>query len=216
MLGPGYEVLNFAIPGDNMPEHLRRLEPALSVTPDFVLLQLYTNDFETREMVRPNPYPLLPGALGRSLEGSSIFYGLMQNQWTTVQGMVGLSETYVHYMARNLRDPSAPSSQAAFGQLREFFDRARAAGVPAGAVLFPAADSLAAHGRAYPFGYLHDGVQQLCSAEHVRCLDLLHAYSTFPDPRAMWVSPFDAHPNAVANQRAADEILREFQTEWRH
>ncbi len=214
MLGPRYEVLNFGIPGDNMPEHLTRLEPALSVSPDFVLLQLYINDFETRAMARPRAYPLLPGTLGRTLEGSSIFYGLVQNQWTTVQGMLGLSETYVHYMGRNLGDRNGDNSREAFGQLREFFDRARAAGVPAGAVLFPATDSLAAHGRVYPFGYLHDGVQQLCAAEQVRCLDLLHAYSTFPDPRAMWVSPFDAHPNGEANRIAADEMLREFKTAW--
>ncbi len=216
MLGPSYEVLNFGIPGDNMPEHLIRLEPALSVSPDFVLLQLYINDFETREMVRPNPYPLLPGALGREFEGSSIFYGLMQNQWTTVQGVLGLSETYVHYMARNLRDPDASSARQAFGQLREFFERARADGVPAGAVLFPATDSLAARGRAYPFGYLHQGVRELCTAERVPCLDLLPAYSTFADPRAMWVSPFDAHPNSEANRLAADEMLRQFKTAWHH
>ena len=126
MLGPRYEVLNFGIPGDNMPEHLTRLEPALSVSPDFVLLQLYINDFETRAMARPRAYPLLPGKLGGTLEGSSIFYGLVQNQWTTVQGMLGLSETYVHYMGRNLGDPNGDNSREAFGQLREFFDRARA------------------------------------------------------------------------------------------
>jgi lysophospholipase L1-like esterase len=216
MLGPRYEVLNFGIPGDNMPEHLTRLEPALSVSPDFVLLQLYINDFETAAMARPRAYPLFPGSLGHALEGSSILYELVQNQWMTVQGVLGLSETYVHYMGRSLGDPNGSDSRAAFGQLREFFDRARAAGVPAGAVLFPATDSLAAHGRVYPFGYLHDGVQRSCVAAQVRCLDLFHAYSRFPDPRAMWVSPFDAHPNGEANRIAADEMLREFETAWRH
>src|SRR4249920_309165 len=48
-LGPGYEVLNFGRPGDDMPEHLGVLEQALQASPDFVLLQLYINDFETKQ-----------------------------------------------------------------------------------------------------------------------------------------------------------------------
>jgi hypothetical protein len=30
----------------------------------------------------------------------------------------------------------------------------------------------------------------------------------------MWVSRFDAHPNAMANRRAAYEILQEFAPAW--
>ena len=33
-----------------MPEHLQVLERALVVSPDFVLLQLYINDFETPDI----------------------------------------------------------------------------------------------------------------------------------------------------------------------
>jgi lysophospholipase L1-like esterase len=213
-LGPRYEVFNFAIPGDNMPEHLTRLAQALAVSPDFVLLQIYINDFETREMVRPRSYPLLPPSADSQLLRSSLLYLLMQNQWAQVQEMVGSSESYVHYMERNLRDPQAPNARASYGQLHEFFDRARAAGVAAGAVLFPATDALGPNGRAYPFGYLHDGVRQTCTDEHVRCLDLLPMFSTFPDPRATWVSPFDAHPNAIANRRAAELIQQTFGPAW--
>jgi hypothetical protein len=32
----------------------------------------------------------------------------------------------------------------------------------------------------------------------------------------MWVSQFDAHPNAMANRRAAQEILQTFSPVWRH
>jgi lysophospholipase L1-like esterase len=215
-LGAGYEVLNFGIPGDDMPEHLVRLERALSVSPDFVLLQIYINDFETPEMTRPRAYPLLPRSLASNLQGSSLLYGLIQDQWTQVQETLGISESYVHYMARNLRDPAAPNARESFGQLHEFFDRARASGVSAGEVLFPATDALGRYGTAYPFGYLHDGVRQTCDEEKVRCVDLLALFSTFSDPRAAWVSPFDAHPNAMANRRAAEVILGAFQSAWHH
>lgn len=215
-LGPRYEVFNFGIPGDNMPEHLTRLTQALAVSPDYVLLQLYINDFETPEMRRPHSYPLLPASLDRQLEQSSQLYPLIQGQWTHFQESVGISESYDHYMERNLRDTNAPNAREAYGQLHEFFDRARAAGVPAGEVLFPATDELGPHGTAYPFGYLHDGVRQTCTDEQIQCLDLLPLFSTFPDPRALWVSPFDAHPNAMANRRAADTILQAFASRWQH
>jgi lysophospholipase L1-like esterase len=213
-LGPRYEVFNFGVRGDNMPEHLTRLTQALAVSPDFVLLQLYPNDFETREMERPRPYPLLPELLDSRLAGASLLYGLTNSQWAHVQEIVGITESYAHYMERNLRDANAPNAREAFAQLHEFFIRARAAGVPAGEVLFPATDAFGPDGTAYPFGYLHDAVRQVCTDEKVPCLDLLPLFSTFRDPRATWVSPFDAHPNAMANRRAAYEILRAFGSVW--
>jgi len=215
MLGARYEVLNFGIPGDNMPEHLTRLAQALEIAPDFVLLQLYINDFETTEMSRPRPYPLAPAWLDTQLLQSSLLFQLLQNQWAHFQEAVGITESYNDYMARNLRDPAASNARKAFGQLREFFDRTRAAHIAAGAVLFPATDALGPHGAGYPFGYLHDGVRDICAAEHIRCLDLLPLFSTFADARVAWVSAFDAHPNAMANQLAADEILKTFQSAWR-
>jgi hypothetical protein len=74
---------------------------------------------------------------------------------------------------------------------------------------------MGAYGANYPFGFLHDQVKAVCADGNVRYLDLLQAFSTFRDPRSLWVSPFDAHPNAQANRRAATEILRVFASEWR-
>jgi hypothetical protein len=118
-------------------------------------------------------------------------------------------------MERNLRDPNGPNSRQAFGMLREFIERSRQAGVACGTVLFPAPDAMGLDGSNYPFGYLHERVQSTCASEQIRCLDLLPAFSTIHDPRSMWVSPFDAHPNAVANQRAAREIFQQFAPLWR-
>jgi lysophospholipase L1-like esterase len=213
-LGPKYEVFNFGLPGDNMPEHLAVLARALTVKPDYVLLQLYINDFETREMQRPRPHPLLPASLDRRLGESSILYDQMRDQWVHLQEVLGLTESYVSYMAKNLRDPNAPNAREAYGNLRQFFENARAAGVPTGAFLFPATDALGAYGRSYPFGYLHEGVKRVCEEEHVRCLDLFPTFSTFADPRSLWVSPFDAHPNAMAAKRAAFAVLQMFGGDW--
>src|SRR5476649_135176 len=192
-LGPGYEVLNFGIPGDNLPEHLDVLARALPVSPDFVLLQLYINDFEMPDMERPRPHPLLPALLDRRLERSSVLYDLMNRQWASLQPGLGIVDDYERYIARNLRDPNAPNARMAYGLLREFIERSRKAGVAVGTVSFPAPDAMGPHGSHYPFGYLHDGVRATCAGEHVPCLDLLPAFSTIEDPRTMWVSPFDAH-----------------------
>jgi lysophospholipase L1-like esterase len=213
-LGPKYEVFNFGLPGDNMPEHLAVLARALTVQPDYVLLQLYINDFETREMQRPRPHPLLPQPLDRQVGESSLLYDQMRDQWAHLQEILGWTESYVAYMARNLADPNSPNAQQAYGNLRRFFETAREAGVQVGAFLFPATDALGPYGRTYPFGYLHDGVRHVCAEEHVRCLDLFPTFSTFADPRTLWVSPFDAHPNAMAARRAAFAVLQAFGSEW--
>jgi lysophospholipase L1-like esterase len=213
-LGPGYEVLNFGRPGNNMPEHLGALDRVLPASPDFILLQLYINDFETRQMERPQPYTLLPAAFDRGLERSSVLYDLLNQQWANAQPALGIVDSYTGYMARNLRDENAPNSRLAFGMLREFIERARETGAGVGTVLFPAPDVMGKHGSNYPFRYLHERVLRTCGTEQIYCLDLFHAFSSIEDPRSMWVSPFDAHPNAMANQRAAREILRVFAPIW--
>jgi hypothetical protein len=213
-LGSGYEVFNFGRPGNNMPEHLDVLSQALSIQPDFVLLQLYINDWETTAMERPRPKPLLPEAWDRSIERESLLYDLLRNQWSTMQEKIGITDSYAAYMARNLKDPSAPNAKMAYGQLGEFFDRAQAAHVGVGAVLFPAPDALGEYGRDYPFGYLHEGTARLCASKHVTFLDLLPLYAAVKDPKTLWVSPFDAHPNALSNEMAAKAILAQFSPVW--
>jgi hypothetical protein len=214
-LGPAYEVFNFGQPGNNMPEHLDVLGQALTTSPDFILLQLYINDFETSEMQRPQPHPLLSASLDRDLERSSVLYDLLNRQWAGWQPTLGIVDSYEGYMARNLREPDSPSSRLSFGMLRDFIERSHHAGVLCGIVFFPAPDAMGPHGSNYPFGYLHDRVRSTCADTQITCLDLLPVFSTIKDPRTMWVSPFDAHPNAMTNRRAAQEILQRFAAVWR-
>ena len=86
--------------------------------------------------------------------------------------------------------------------------------MPTGIVLFPATDAMGPNGSGYPFAFLHERLAALCAEEQVPCLDLLPAFSKVKDPRTMWVSPFDAHPNAETNQRAAYEMLVRFSPIW--
>ena len=214
-LGPRYEVLNFGMRGHKMPEHLGELASVLTTGPDFVLLEMYINNFETPDMRRPSTYPLLPADWDGRLQDSSAVYRLLSDRWAQLQEATGIADSYERYMEKHLRDPNSPDARDSFGRLRRFFDTARAAGVASGAVLFPAADAMGPFGSDYPFGYLHDHVKAVCADARVPCLDLLALFSTLPDPHSTWVSPTDAHPNADINRRAAVEMLREFGPAWR-
>ena len=212
-LGSSYDVLNFGIPGHNMPEHLEELEQALRISPDFILLQLYTNDFEIGDMERPRARPLLPWrAADRWLLQSSAVYTMLSAQWPRLQETLGLVESYEHYMYRYLGDPQSPESRAGLGMLHQFLARARAAGVPAGTVMFPNPGVL---GKDYQFAYLHDRVQAVCVEEKIHCVDLRAPFlSSFSNLHDIVVSPFDGHPSARASLVAADQILAEFRPLW--
>ena len=212
-LGSSYEVLNFGIPGNNLPEHVQVLEQVLKVSPDFVLLQLYINDFEVPEMIRPQAHALLPWpTLDYWLLRSSALYDLVNDEWGQLQEATGMVESYTRYMERSLRDSASINSRAAFGLFSKFIERARAAGAPSGTVLFPNPGFLS---RNYPFGYLHDRVQAACAGQRITCLDLRSSFAaSFRNPQSMWVSRFDPHPNARANARATQEILAAFREAW--
>jgi GDSL-like Lipase/Acylhydrolase family len=217
-LGPKYEVLNFGHPGNNMPDHLNELDEVLKLSPDFVLLQLYENDFETPIMTmhRPQSYPLLPLDLDRRMARLSVLYRLTIDHWNQLQEAMGFTEGYTHYMARHLRDPDSPDARFGFGTLQQFIERARAAGVPNGGVFFPALYGLDEKGANYPFDYLNDRVRMLYTLEQMPYLDLLPAFLTVRNPRSLWVSPFDAHPNERGNHLAAVAILNKFEPLWHH
>jgi lysophospholipase L1-like esterase len=204
-LGPQFEVFNFGENGTT--NHLTQLARMLPTSPDFVLLQLYITSFEMREMQRPTPYPLAPLAFDAELQQASMLYDLLSIQWTSLQSDLGLVERYDHYMARNLRNPNSPNARRSLDDLRAFIERVRQAGLPVAIMLFPAADAMGPNGSNYPFGYLHDRLRMFCADEEVPYLDLLPMYAKFKDPRTTWVSLFDAHPNAMTNQRVANEIL---------
>ena len=217
-LGPQYEVLNFGHPGDNIPDHLITLDRVLKFRPDFVLLQLYENDLETPTMTthRPTDYPLLPLDLDRRLSGASLLYRLTIDKWNQFQEAVGLAEGYTRYMARHLRDPDSPDARESFGMLEQFIEQARAAGVPSGGVLFPALYGLRQKGANYSFDYMNDRIRMIYTVEQTPYLDLLPAFLTIRDSRTLWVSPFDPHPNAKANNLAAIAILNQFESLWHH
>lgn len=216
LLGPAYQVLNFGLSGNNLPEHVDTLDTALGCHPDFVLLQLFQNDFETSGMQRHRPQmiPLLPVSLDHTLRESSAFYHLAVDDWYRLQVELSVTEGYPDFVIRHLRDPSSAESVETSAMLRRFLERARAAGVPAGGVMFPAFYSMTRDPSAYPFRFLDDRVEKIFAAEGVPFLDLLPAFASVRNPASLQITQFDAHPNAVAHRIAAAAIVAAFRQHW--
>ena len=214
LLGPRYEVFNFGTPGHRIYDDVTELDRLQDLHPDFALLQLYVNDFEMPDMKRPAPLALLPRDWRGSLEQSSVVYQMLDDRWAHLQETLGFVDSYDGYMAKHLASPQSSDAREAFGDLRQFFVHARTEGIQAGAVLFPAADSMGPFGANYPFGFIHDQVKTTCIQARATCLDLFDLFATLPDPQTSWVSPFDAHPSAAMNRQAALLILTTFQAAW--
>ena len=213
-LGNKYEVFNFGLRAHNMPEHLEVLDQALKYQPDFILLQLFINDFETGKMDRPRPFPLLPPTIDRTMLSTSITYQLLNTAWVRLQEWLHIRDSYVAYMTSNLQDPQAPNAKQAFGDLEKFFHLAQEAHVQVGAVLFPATDVMGAYGARYSFQFIHDRVREICGEAHVPFVDLYPMFAKLKNARTMWVSPFDPHPNAAANKQASFQIVTELGPVW--
>ena len=214
-LPAGYEVLNFGVAGNNTPHHLDTLRAAvLPADPDFVLLQWFVNDIEGNDLSgRPQTWPLLPiPGWHRWLNAHSALYTVANMRWAEAQIMLGRAPSYAEYLKARTGDENSPDAQRDAALLREIIASARGRQTPIAIVLFP--DPGQDLGDGYPFAFLHDRVLALCRDEAIPCIDLRAALARVTDRRALWVSPFDHHPSAKANEIAALEILNSLQKRW--
>ncbi len=215
LLPAGYEVLNFGIAGNNTPQHLDTLRAAvLPADPDFVLLQWFVNDVEGSDLSRrPSTSPLLPiAAWHRWLNAHSALYTVANMRWAEAQIMLGRAPSYAEYLQARTGDANGPEAQREAALLREIIETVRRNDTPIGMVLFP--DPGQDLGEAYPFAFLHDRVIAACREAAIPCIDLRAALAVVKDRRQLWVSPFDHHPSAMANEIAALEILETLQKYW--
>lgn len=214
-LPDGFEVLNFGVPGNNTPHHLASLRGrALPARPDFVLLQWFVNDIEGNDLSgRPHTLPLLPVAwLHGWLDAHSALYTVANMRWAEMQIALGMAPSYAEYLKARAEDANSPDAKRESQLLHEFVDLAKRANTPMAIVLFP--DPGQDLGRAYPFAFLHERVLAVCRQEAIPCIDLREDLAGIKDRRTLWVSPFDHHPSARANEIAALRILDRLQPRW--
>lgn len=209
------EVLNFGVGGDNTPQHLNTLRThVLPANPDFVLLQWFTNDIEGDDVERrPGVWRLMPFATAHHwLSARSALYTVANMRWGEMQIAAGMTRSYGDYLRARAGDPNSDDARREAELLTRIIDECRHRGRSIGIVLFP--DLGAEPGERYPYAYLHDRVLELCLRNGVPCLDLRDTFAATRDRRSLWVSQFDHHPSARANEIAALKILEVFGTEW--
>lgn len=214
-LPAGYEVLNFGAPGANTPQHLDTLRSrVLPADPDFVLLQWFVNDIEGNSVEgRPVIRPLMPSpAVHNWLQARSALYTVANMRWGEVQVASGMAGSYADYLKARTGDPQSVEARRDAEALTKIINEVRSQGRAIGIVLFP--DPGPDLGEGYPFAFLHDHVMSVCRQTHVPCLDLRKDFAAVSDRRSLWVSPFDHHPSARANEIAAVKIREFFQRHW--
>lgn len=212
-----FEVLNFGTPGDNTPHHLDALRASVLQThPDFVLLQWFVNDIEGNDLTRrPVASNLVPfTSIHRWLNGHSAFYAVGNLRWRELQVALGVSPNFTDYLRTRAGDAGSDDARREAATLRRIIETSRLAGAEVGIVLFP--DAGYDLGAAYPFAFLHERTLAVCREMAVPCLDLRESFAKLHNRRSLWVSPFDHHPSARANDIAAADILRVFQPFWAH
>lgn len=91
--------------------------------------------------------------------------------------------------------------------LRAIHEHLAAAGVPFTIAVFPMLSLL---GDDYPYGELHTSVADFCSVEGIDMVDLYAPFHGLQD-RALWVHPFDQHPNPTAHRLFAEGIFAHLQ-----
>ena len=189
---------------------------ALPLAPDYVLLQWFVNDVEGHDKSgRPTFYRLVPSDfLTGYLHRHSVLYYLINDKWKTLQVKLGLVDTYEAYMVRRFRDPNSESSRAANDALEEFLHESTAAGIRVGVVAFPQLAETEGLVENYPLGFLMDRVLETCREQQIICLDLRPVFAPVSPASKLWANRLDGHPGRLANEMAAEAILRTFATEW--
>jgi lysophospholipase L1-like esterase len=203
----GYEVLNFGRPGAETIDHLDFLnDPVLSTDPDFVLLQWYTNDVESRDnSERTRPLELIPSKLRRN---SALFY-LLHRHLTTIRENLGWVNSYDDYMLAHFGDPDSASSLAAKETLQKFINISKEQRLPVGIVIF--SDSYFRNSR---LDFLIERVLQLCEEEAITCLDLRSTFAPYKEDPKLWANRLDPHPSPFANRLVADRLMETFGEVW--
>jgi hypothetical protein len=212
-----YEVFNFGKPGAETIDHIRFLDDVFEVKPDFILLQWLPNDVEGHDKYeRPRPYRLIPSDyVSGWLHKNSALYYLINNKWNQLQSQTGLIETYEDSMLKRFSDPDSAGSRRANRELNEFIALVKNSKIPTGIVMFPSLVETKGSIDNYPYGFLFNRVNDACSKHEIQCLDLRPVFAQKTPVSKLWVNQFDAHPGPIANELAAEAILKTFDDQWK-
>jgi lysophospholipase L1-like esterase len=208
--GDSYEVLNFGRPGAEIIDHVQILkDPVLATSPDFILLQWYTNDFEGHDK-RGRPQPMTLPSL---FVGKSGLLFLLNTLLINLQTEFGLVGSYEDYLLERFGDPDSEFSVAAQVALQEFIEITKREGIPLGIVLIARSSN---HDSSSSSDFLVERVLAMCDLHHIHCVDLRSTFAPYAQDRSqLWVNSFDPHLGPAANRMISECLLESFEEMWR-
>ena len=187
-----FEVINAGVGNYNTAQEVAYFkERGVRLNPDMVILGFYLNDAEST-----------PRANAGFLSRHSYLYVVAASFLDAVERRRGDRQGYREYYLDLYRDgrPGWEGSKAALGQL---IDLSREGDIELRILMIPELHSPA---QDYPFEPVHARIREIGGANGVPVIEVRQAMSGI-EPRSLWVSPGDAHPNARAHQLIAKELF---------
>ncbi len=187
------EVINLGVGNYNTTQEVNLfLDKGLKYAPDDVVLFYFINDAEP-----------LPKKAGVPVVGHSRLITFFWSRIKAARARLSPDTAdYREYYSALYRDGADgwTKSQAALLQLR---DACADAGIGLRVVLLPELHQL----DPYTFAPEYEQVMGFLAANGIRARDLTPRFQDEPDPRTLWVSLDDAHPNARAHALIAEYTL---------
>jgi lysophospholipase L1-like esterase len=191
--GIRYEVINAGVGNYNSAQEFAYFKTrGIGLQPDELILGFYINDAE------PTPAPN-----ASLLARHSYVYVLASSLWEAVARGTGVRPTLVTYY-EGLYDDRNPGWNACRQALVDLIRLSRREGIKLSIVLIP---ELHEPNRDYPFRSVHARITEIAEQNGVRAIDLLPAFDGI-DPRSLWVSRGDTHPNARAHAIIAGALYQ--------
>jgi len=184
-----YEVINSGIGNYNTAMELTLLkEKGLKYEPNLIILQFYVNDVE----VTPKKSKL------RVLE-YSYFYIFLWDKYTNARVRFSGNDYKKYYSSLYEKDFIGKSNTEK--AVNEIIRISKDKTIPILIVIFPEFHNF----EDYPFKEANEFINQIANSNNVSVLDLLPAYQNY-EPKTLWVSQEDVHPNSLGHEIAADQI----------
>jgi hypothetical protein len=190
--GRRYELINAGVGNYNSSQEVAWfIDRGLAYEPHEVILGYYINDAE------PTPR-LAEGWLPRY----SYLYVLLSSAADALQRAIGWKPGYVEYYAGLYGDQS-PGWREAQGALQQLIRTCQMHGIEFRLLLLPELHQV---DERYPFRFVHERVRAIAVGQGADVVDLDGAFRGH-EPRSLWVSPGDAHPNATAHRIIAEHLF---------
>jgi lysophospholipase L1-like esterase len=187
--GQAVEVFNAGIGNYNSVRYVERfLRRLTGVRPTDIVVHYFLRDAEVLE----------PGGGNFLLRHSQLAVTL----WEAVHrqfGRSGAATLEAHYQA--VYRPDAPGYRAMLAAL----DRLKAYADTHGIRIYLAMQPDVHNLTSYPFGYIHQRMEQIARERGFRYVDLLPVFSG-QTPSSIWAMSGDPHPNAFGHKLMADAI----------